>query len=110
MGERLYIHLIKVVPVEMINQVQHETNERKMDWEHKNTILTPFANKGDYTYVSVIPDEGWQKLSIVRGNDVGCYHLSHYYSHLNILFIFTHNYSRRINHIVQLYAKWKKEI
>ncbi|GIN41858.1 MULTISPECIES: sensor histidine kinase [Heyndrickxia] len=106
-GGKIIYSLNKGVPVEMINQVQHETNETKMDWEHKKYYINTIANKGDYTYVSVIPDEGWQKLSIVRGT---MWVVITFLITIAILisYSFTHNYSRRINHIVSIIRQVEK--
>ncbi|MCM3240605.1 sensor histidine kinase [Heyndrickxia oleronia] len=106
-GGKIIYSLNKGVPVEMINEVQHETNETKMDWEHKKYYINTIANKGDYTYVSVIPDEGWQKLSIVRGT-MWVVITSLIIIAILISYSFTHNYSRRINHIVSIIRQVEK--
>lgn len=54
------------IPLEIIKQIKPETNETKLKWNKDHFYINTIANKGDYTYISVIPDRGWQKLTIVR--------------------------------------------
>ncbi|MGG1678155.1 sensor histidine kinase [Neobacillus sp. NRS-1170] len=87
------------VPLDMIKQIQPETNEKKIKWQNDHFYISTIANQGDYTYVSVIPDRGWQKLTIVRGTMWG---VIIFFIIISILisYSFTRNYSRRINKIV----------
>jgi len=87
------------VPLDMIKQIKPETNEKKIKWKNDHFYISTIANQGDYTYVSVIPDRGWQKLTIVRGTMWG---VIIFFIIISILisYSFTRNYSRRINKIV----------
>jgi len=85
----------------MIKQIKPETNEKKIKWQNDHFYISTIANQGDYTYVSVIPDRGWQKLTIVRGTMWG---VIIFFIIISILisYSFTRNYSRRINKIVSI--------
>ncbi|MEH7304554.1 sensor histidine kinase [Neobacillus drentensis] len=89
------------VPLVMIKQIKPETNEKKIKWQNDHFYISTIANQGDYTYVSVIPDRGWQKLTIVRGTMWG---VIIFFIIISILmsYSFTRNYSRRINKIVSI--------
>ena len=89
------------VPLDMIKQIKPETNEKKIKWQNDHFYISTIANQGDYTYVSVIPDRGWQKLTIVRGTMWG---VIIFFIIISILisYSFTRNYSRRINKIVSI--------
>ncbi|MFF2449864.1 sensor histidine kinase [Neobacillus sp. NPDC058068] len=97
----------KRVPVDMIKQVKNETNEKKIDWKHEKYYMNTIANKGDYTYVGVIPDKGWQKLSIVRGT-MWVVIIFLILVAILISYSFTRNYSRRINKIVSIIRQVEK--
>ncbi|MBO0958761.1 sensor histidine kinase [Neobacillus sp. MM2021_6] len=105
-GKILY-SLNNGVPLEMISQVEHETNETKVKWNQENYYINTIANKGDYTYVSVIPDKDWLKLSIIRGTMwvVIIFLIS---IAILISYSFTLNYSRRINTIVSIIRQVEK--
>lgn len=89
------------VPLDMIKQIKPETNEKKIKWKNDHFYISTIANQGDYTYISVIPDRGWQKLTIVRGTMWG---VIIFFIIISILisYSFTRNYSRRINNIVSI--------
>lgn len=95
------------VPLSLINNIRSETNETKMEWEHENYYINTIANNGDYTYVSVIPDKGWQKLSIVRGTMWSVITLLIVVA-IAIFYSFTRNYSRRITNIVSIIQQVEK--
>ncbi|MEH7501225.1 sensor histidine kinase [Neobacillus drentensis] len=97
----------KGIPLDMINQVKHETNETKLEWKHEKYYINTIANKGDYTYVSAITDKGWKKLSIVRGTMWGVIIFLIIIAIL-ISYSFTRNYSRRINKIVSIIRQVEK--
>lgn len=97
----------KGVPNEILNMVKHETNETKIKWEHEKYYINSLASKGEYTYVSVIPDKGWQKLSIVRGTMWIVIILLLSIAIL-ISYSFMRNYSRRINNIVSTIRQVEK--
>ena len=95
------------VPLDMINQIKPETNEKKIKWQNDHFYINTIANKGDYTYVSVIPDRGWQKLTIIRGT---MWVVIIFFIIISILisYSFTRNYSRRINKIVSIIRQVEK--
>ncbi|MFB3160995.1 sensor histidine kinase [Neobacillus sp. 179-J 1A1 HS] len=95
------------VPLELIDQIKPETNEIKMDWQDRGFYINTIANKGDYTYVSVIPDKGWQKLTIIRGT---MWIAIIFFIIISILitYSFTRNYSRRIHNIVSIIRQVEK--
>ncbi|MFK9091846.1 sensor histidine kinase [Bacillus salipaludis] len=97
----------KGVPDEILNMVKHETNETKIKWENEKYYINSLASKGEYTYVSVIPDKGWQKLSIVRGTMWIVIILLLSIAIL-ISYSFMRNYSRRINNIVSTIRQVEK--
>ncbi|AZU64305.1 sensor histidine kinase [Neobacillus mesonae] len=99
--------LNKGIPLDIINQIKQETNETKLQLKHENYYINTIANKGDYTYVSVIPDKGWQKLSIIRGTMWGVIIFLIFIAIL-ISYSFTINYSRRINNIVSIIRQVEK--
>ncbi|MEK3854149.1 sensor histidine kinase [Cytobacillus sp. FSL H8-0458] len=95
------------IPLEIIKQIKPETNETKLKWNKDHFYINTIANKGDYTYISVIPDRGWQKLTIVRWT---MWVVIIFFIIASILFSysFTHNYSRRINKIVAIIRQVEK--
>ncbi|SMQ84949.1 two-component system, sensor histidine kinase YesM [Bacillus sp. OV166] len=97
----------KGVPLAILDKVKHETNETKIKWEHDNYYINSIANMGDYTFVGVIPDKGWQKLSIVRGT---MWIVITFLILIAILisYSFMRNYSRRINQIVSIIRQVEK--
>ncbi|MEH7376747.1 sensor histidine kinase [Neobacillus drentensis] len=97
----------KGVPLAILDKVKHETNETKIKWEHDNYYINSIANMGDYTFVGVIPDKGWQKLSIVRGT---MWIVITFLILIAILisYSFMRNYSRRINKIVSIIRQVEK--
>ncbi|MFJ7724827.1 sensor histidine kinase [Neobacillus sp. NPDC097160] len=97
----------KGVPDEILNMVKQETNETKIKWENEKYYINSLASKGEYTYVSVIPDKGWQKLSIVRGTMWIVIILLLSIAIL-ISYSFMRNYSRRINNIVSTIRQVEK--
>lgn len=102
-GEIIY-SVNKGIPIDMIREVKRETNETKIEWKQENYHINTIANMGEFTYVSVIPDKGWQKLTIIRGTMwvVICFLIS---AAILITFSFTRNYSRRIQNIVKIVRK-----
>ncbi|QCJ44447.1 sensor histidine kinase [Bacillus sp. S3] len=106
-GEIIYSVNKAHVPTDMIKQIKQETNETKMKWNNDHFYINTIANKGDYTYISVIPDKGWQKLTIVRGTMWGVIIFFIIISIL-ITYSFTYNYSRRINRIVAIIRQVEK--
>lgn len=105
-GKMIY-SVNKGVPVAILNQVKHETNETKIEWENEKYYINSIASKGDYAYVSVIPDKGWQKLSIVRGTMWIVISLLMIMAIL-ISYSFIRNYSQRINKIVSIIRQVEK--
>ncbi|MEH7483844.1 sensor histidine kinase, partial [Neobacillus drentensis] len=97
----------KGVPLAILDKVKHETNETKIKWEHDNYYINSISNMGDYTFVGVIPDKGWQKLSIVRGT---MWIVITFLILIAILisYSFMRNYSRRINKIVSIIRQVEK--
>ncbi|GHH97884.1 sensor histidine kinase [Neobacillus kokaensis] len=95
------------VPLEMVKQINPETNETKIKWNNDHFYINTIANKGDYTYVSVIPDRGMQKLTIVRGTMWAVIIFLIVISIL-ISYSFTYNYSKRINRIVSIIRQVEK--
>lgn len=100
-GEIVYSVNKGDVPLDMIKQIKPETNEKKIKWRNDHFYISTIANQGDYSYISVIPDRGWQKLTIVRGTMWG---VIIFFISISILisYSFTRNYSRRINKIVAI--------
>lgn len=105
-GKMIY-SMNKGVPVAILDQVKHETNETKIEWKNEKYYINSIASKGDYAYVSVIPDKGWQKLSIVRGTMWIVISLLMIMAIL-ISYSFIRNYSRRINKIVSIIRQVEK--
>ncbi|MBT2755563.1 sensor histidine kinase [Mesobacillus foraminis] len=97
-GQIVYSHN-KGVPDALVYQVKQETNETKIEYESKKYYINTIANKGDYTYVSVMTDEGWQKLSIVRGT-MWVVIIFLILTAILLSYSFMQNYSKRINNIV----------
>ncbi|WP_121613431.1 sensor histidine kinase [Mesobacillus foraminis] len=97
-GEIVY-SLNKGVPDSLVYQVKQETNETKIEYESKKYYINTIANKGDYTYVSVMTDEGWQTLSIVRGT-MWVVIIFLILTAILLSYSFMQNYSKRINNIV----------
>ncbi|WP_139891904.1 sensor histidine kinase [Bacillus sp. D386] len=102
-GEIIY-SVNKGIPIDMIREVKRETNETKIEWKQENYHINTIANMGEFTYISVIPDKGWQKLTIIRGTMwvVICFLIL---AAILITFSFTRNYSRRIQNIVKIVRK-----
>lgn len=97
-GQIIYSHN-EGVPPAIVDQLRQETNETKTSYKSKKFYINTVANKGDYTFVSVITDEGWQKLSIVRGTMWGVIILL-IVAAILMSYTFMRNYSQRINKIV----------
>lgn len=97
----------KGVPTALLDKVKNETNETKIEWENEKYYINSIASKGDYTYVSIIPDKDWQKLSIVRGTMWIVIILLITIAIL-ISYSFIRNYSRRINKIVSIINQVEK--
>lgn len=97
-GQIVYSHN-KGVPDALVYQVKQETNETKIEYESKKYYINTIANKGDYTYVSVMTDEGWQTLSIVRGT-MWVVIIFLILTAILLSYSFMQNYSKRINNIV----------
>lgn len=107
-GEGTIIYSVnKGIPVDMIHQLKLETNEMKMKWKHEKYYINTIANKGDYIYVSAIPNKGWQKLTIVRGTMWGVISFL-IFAAILITYSFTRNYSRRIHNIVAIIRRVEK--
>lgn len=99
-GKSIY-SINKGIPSNLIENVSLQANETKMKWQHDNYYINTIANSGDFTYVSVIPDKGLSKLSIVRGTMWIVITLLIVVAIL-ISYSFTHNYSRRITNIISI--------
>jgi two-component system, sensor histidine kinase YesM len=97
-GQIVYSHN-EGVPLALVHQVKQETNETKIDYKSEKYYINTIANKGDYTFVSVMTDEGWQKLSIVRGT-MWVVIIFLIMAAILLSYSFMQNYSRRINKIV----------
>ncbi|NWQ39632.1 sensor histidine kinase [Bacillus sp. EB106-08-02-XG196] len=95
------------VPTELIQHLKSETNQKKVKWKREDFYINTIANKGDFTYVSVIPDRGWQKLTIIRGT---MWIVIIFFIIISILitYSFTRNYSRRIHNIVSIIRQVEK--
>ncbi|CQR45852.1 Sensor histidine kinase YpdA [Paraliobacillus sp. PM-2] len=100
-NDEIAYSLNKGVPLGILNQIKHETNETELKWKNENYYINTIANKGDYTYISVIPDKGWAKLSIIRGTMWLVIILLIIIAIL-ISYSITFNYSRRIQTIVSV--------
>ncbi len=95
------------VPLALVDQVKRETNETRIEYKAEKYYINTIANKGDYTFVSIIPDKGWQKLSIVRGT-MWVVIIVLILAAILISYSFMQNYSRRINRIVSTIRKVEK--
>jgi two-component system, sensor histidine kinase YesM len=95
------------VPLALVDQVKHETNETRIEYKAEKYYINTIANKGDYTFVSIIPDKGWQKLSIVRGT-MWVVIIVLILAAILISYSFMQNYSRRINRIVSTIRQVEK--
>lgn len=95
------------IPLDLIHYLKSETNQKKMKWKNRDFHINTIANKGEYTYVSVIPDKGWQKLTIIRGT---MWVVIIFFIIMSILisYSFTRNYSRRIDTIVSIIRQVEK--
>lgn len=89
----------KDIPADLLENIRLQTNETKVKWQQDNYYVNAITNSGDFTYVSVIPDKGWTKLTIIRGTMWIVITLLIFVAIL-ITYSFTHNYSRRITTIV----------
>ncbi|MEK5440328.1 MULTISPECIES: sensor histidine kinase [unclassified Fredinandcohnia] len=105
-GQIVYSHN-KGVPLPLVHQVKQETNETKIEYKSEEYYINTIANKGDYTFVSVIPDKGWQKLSIIRGT-MWVVIIFLILAAILISYSFMQNYSRRINRIVSTIRRVEK--
>ncbi|MDR4949849.1 sensor histidine kinase [Neobacillus cucumis] len=97
-GKIVYSHN-EGVPLALIHQVKQETNETKVKYKSEKYYINTIAGKGDYTFVSVITDQGWHKLSIVRGT-MWVVIIFLILAAILLSYSFMQNYSRRINKIV----------
>ncbi len=95
------------VPPAIVQQLKQETNETKISYKSKKFYINTVANKGDYTFVSVITDEGWKKLSIVRGT-MWVVIILLIVAAILMSYSFMQNYSRRINKIVSTIRQVEK--
>lgn len=95
------------VPTDLIQHLKSETNQKKVKWKREDFYINTIANKGDFTYVNVIPDRGWQKLTIIRGT---MWIVIIFFIIISILitYSFTRNYSRRIHNIVSIIRQVEK--
>ncbi|UPO90228.1 sensor histidine kinase [Niallia sp. Man26] len=105
-GKTIYSHN-EGVPSAIIQQFKQETNETKLSYKSKKFYINTVANKGDYTFVSVITNEGWQKLSIVRGT-MWVVIILLIVAAILMSYTFMQNYSRRINKIVSTIRQVEK--
>ncbi|MEH7119193.1 sensor histidine kinase [Neobacillus vireti] len=105
-GKIVYSHN-EGVPLALVHQVKQETNETKIKYHSQKYYVNTIANKGDYTFVSVITDEGWQKLSIVRGT-MWVVIILLIMAAILLSYSFMQNYSRRINKIVSTIRQVEK--
>ena len=105
-GKIVYSHN-EGVPLALVHQVKQETNETKIKYKSQKYYVNTIANKGDYTFVSVITDEGWQKLSIVRGT-MWVVIIFLILAAILLSYSFMQNYSRRINKIVSTIRQVEK--
>ncbi|MBT2658563.1 sensor histidine kinase [Bacillus sp. ISL-18] len=97
-GQIVYSHN-EGVPLALVHQLKQETNETKIKYKFEKYYVNTIANKGDYTFVSVITDQGWQKLSIVRGT-MWVVIILLIMAAILLSYSFMQNYSKRINKIV----------
>ena len=95
------------VPPAIVQQFKQETNETKISYKSKKFYINTVANKGDYTFVSVITEEGWKKLSIVRGT-MWVVIILLIVAAILMSYSFMQNYSRRINKIVSTIRQVEK--
>ncbi|TRZ39532.1 sensor histidine kinase [Niallia circulans] len=105
-GQIIYSHN-EGVPPAIVDQLRQETNETKTSYKSKKFYINTVANKGDYTFVSVITDEGWQKLSIVRGT-MWVVIILLIVAAILMSYTFMRNYSQRINKIVSTIRQVEK--
>jgi len=105
-GKTIYSHN-EGVPSAIIQQFKQETNETKLSYKSKKFYINTVANKGDYTFVSVITNEGWHKLSIVRGT-MWVVIILLIVAAILMSYTFMQNYSRRINKIVSTIRQVEK--
>ncbi|WP_182200309.1 sensor histidine kinase [Paraliobacillus salinarum] len=89
------------VPISMLNQIKNETNETEIEWDSANYYVNTIANKGEFTYIGVIPDKGWAELSVIRGT-MWILIISVIVIALLVTYSITFNYSRRIKTIVSV--------
>ena len=87
------------IPEDLLENIRLQTNETKVKWQQDNYYVNTITNSGNFTYVSVIPDKGWTKLTVIRGTMWIVITLLIVVAIL-ISYSFTHNYSRRITTIV----------
>ena len=105
-GQIVYSHN-EGVPLALVHQLKQETNETKIKYKSEKYYVNTIANKGDYTFVSVITDQGWQKLSIVRGT-MWVVIIFLILAAILLSYSFMQNYSRRINKIVSTIRQVEK--
>ncbi|MGD6940994.1 sensor histidine kinase [Cytobacillus gottheilii] len=105
-GQIIYSHN-EGAPLELLEQVKQETNETKIEYQSDKYYVNTIANKGEYTFVSVLPDEGWKKLSIVRGT-MWVVITSLILAAILISYSIMQNYSRRIHSIVSTIRRVEK--
>ncbi|WP_342042955.1 sensor histidine kinase [Bacillus sp. OTU2372] len=105
-GKIVYSHN-EGVPRALVHQLKQETNETKIKYKSEKYYVNTIANKGDYTFVSVITDQGWQKLSIVRGT-MWIVIILLIMAAILLSYSFMQNYSKRINKIVSTIRQVEK--
>ncbi|MEH7545204.1 sensor histidine kinase [Neobacillus vireti] len=105
-GQIVYSHN-EGVPRALVHQLKQETNETKIKYKSEKYYVNTIANKGDYTFVSVITDQGWQKLSIVRGT-MWIVIILLIMAAILLSYSFMQNYSKRINKIVSTIRQVEK--
>jgi two-component system sensor histidine kinase YesM len=105
-GQIVYSHN-EGAPLALLKQVKQETNETKIEYKSDKYYINTIANKGEYTFVSIIPDEGWKKLSIVRGTMWVVITLL-IFAAILISYSIMQNYSRRIHSIVSTIRRVEK--
>ncbi|ULT56698.1 sensor histidine kinase [Neobacillus drentensis] len=105
-GQIVYSHN-EGVPLALVHQLKQETNETKIKYKSEKYYVNTIANKGDYTFVSIITDQGWQKLSIVRGT-MWVVIILLIMAAILLSYSFMQNYSKRINKIVSTIRQVEK--
>lgn len=86
------------VPVNLVKDIHHETNEREMTWEGKKYYINSVINNENEVFLSVIPQSELYKLTFVRGTMWLLIALATIVA-IIMTYTFMRDYSERINRI-----------